>query len=198
VLLFGRKLVPQWAHALSAVMVALGTVLSPFWILAVNSWMQTPAGYELVNGLFFRTSMFAVIFTPSFPYRLAHTVTAFLVTTAFVILAVGAYYLMQRRSVNESKIMMRMSLLFLAVVVPLQIVIGDLHGLNSLKYQPAKVAAMEGLWETGRGVPASIFAIPNQEAERNHLDIAIPKLASWYLTHDINGEVKGLKEWPKD
>jgi cytochrome d ubiquinol oxidase subunit I len=198
ILLFGRKLVPQWAHAFSAVMVALGTVLSSFWILAVNSWMQTPAGYEIIDGRFFPTSMFDVIFTPSFPYRLAHTVTAFLVTTAFVILATGAYYLRRNRSPAESKIMMRMSLLFLAATVPLQIVIGDLHGLNTLQHQPAKVAAMEGLWETGRGVAASLFAIPDAEAEMNHFEIAIPKLASWYLTHDINGEVKGLKEWPKE
>lgn len=198
VLLFGRKLVPQWAHALAAVMVALGTVLSSFWILAVNSWMQTPAGHEVVDGRFFPTSMFAVIFTPSFPYRLAHTVTAFLVTTAFVILAIGAYYLRQNRSVSESRIMMRMSLLFLTIMVPLQILIGDLHGLNSLKYQPAKVAAMEGLWETGRGVAASIFAIPDQAAEKNHFEVAIPKLASLYLTHDIDGEVKGLKEWVRE
>ncbi|MDQ9170773.1 cytochrome ubiquinol oxidase subunit I [Oxalobacteraceae bacterium R-40] len=198
VLLFGRKLVPQWAHALSAVMVALGTVMSSFWILAVNSWMQTPAGFEINDGRFFPTSMFEIIFTPSFPYRLTHTVSAFLVTTAFVILAVGAYYLRRNRSVEESRIMVRMSLLFLAIMVPLQIVIGDLHGLNSLKHQPAKVAAMEGLWETGRGVAASLFAIPDQEAEKNHFEIAIPKLASLYLTHEWDGEVKGLKEWAKE
>jgi cytochrome bd ubiquinol oxidase subunit I len=198
VLLFGRKLVPQWAHALSALMVALGTVLSSFWILAVNSWMQTPAGYEMIDGRFSPTSMLAVIFTPSFPYRLVHTVTAFLVTTAFVILAVGAYYLKHGRAVSESRIMMRMSLLFLAAMVPLQVVVGDLHGLNSLEHQPAKVAAMEGLWETGKGVSASLFAIPDQQAETNHWEVAIPRLGSLYLTHDINGEVKGLKEWPKE
>lgn len=198
VLLFGRKLVPPWAHALSAVMVALGTVMSSFWILAVNSWMQTPQGFEIIDGRFFPTSMFEVIFTPSFPYRLAHTVSAFLVTTGFVILAVGAYYLRHNRSLEESRIMIRMSLLFLAAMVPLQIFLGDLHGLNSLKYQPAKVAAMEGLWETGRGVSASIFAIPDQEAEKNHYEIAIPKLASLYLTHEWDGEVKGLKEWQKE
>lgn len=197
VLLFGRKLVPQWAHALSAVMVAFGTVLSSFWILAVNSWMQTPEGYTIADGRFTPTSMFAVIFTPSFPYRLVHTLTAFLVTTAFVILAVGAYYLLRNRAVAESRVMMRMSIQFLVVMVPLQIVFGDLHGLNSLKYQPAKVAAMEGLWETGRGVPASIFAIPDEQEERNHAEIAIPRLGSLYLTHSFDGEVRGLKEWPR-
>jgi cytochrome bd ubiquinol oxidase subunit I len=197
VLLFGRKLVPQWAHALSAVLVALGTVLSSFWILAVNSWMQTPAGFEIVDGRFFPLSLSAVIFTPSFPYRLAHTVSAFLITTAFVILAVGAYYIRRKTALAESRVMMRMSLLFLALFVPLQIVLGDLHGLNTLQHQPAKVAAMEGLWETGRGVAASLFAIPDEQAETNQVDLAIPKLASLYLTHDANGEVKGLKAWPR-
>jgi cytochrome d ubiquinol oxidase subunit I len=197
VLLFGRKLVPQWAHALSAILVALGTVMSSFWILAVNSWMQTPAGYTMADGRFFPVSMSAVIFTPSFPYRLAHTVSAFLITTAFVILAVGAYYLRRGMAVAESRIMMRMSLLFLAGFVPLQIVLGDLHGLNSLQHQPAKVAAMEGLWETQRGVAASLFAIPDADAEMNHFEVSIPKLASLYLTHDIDGEVKGLKSWPR-
>ncbi len=197
VLLFGRKLVPQWAHALSAVLVALGTVLSSFWILAVNSWMQTPAGFEIVDGRFFPLSLSAVIFTPSFPYRLAHTVSAFLITTAFVILAAGAYYIRRRMALDESRIMMRMSLLFLALFVPLQIVLGDLHGLNTLQHQPAKVAAMEGIWETQRGVGASLFAIPDATNEKNHFEVAIPKLASLYLTHDWNGEVKGLKEWPR-
>ena len=198
VLLFGRRLVPQWAHVLSAVMVALGTLLSSFWILAVNSWMQTPRGFEIIDGRYFPTSMMAVIFTPSFPYRLAHTVTAFLVTTALVILGVGAWYLRHGRAPEESRIMVRMSLAFLAIMVPLQILIGDLHGINSLEHQPAKVAAMEGLWETRTRVPASLFAIPDQQAEKNHIEIAIPALASLYLTHDINGEVKGLKEWKKE
>jgi cytochrome bd ubiquinol oxidase subunit I len=198
VLLFGRNLVPQWAHVLSAVMIAIGTVMSSFWILAVNSWMQTPQGFEIIDGKYMPTSMFDIIFTPSFPYRLTHTVIAFLVTTAFVILGVGAYYLRHSRFPAESKIMMRMSLAFLGIMVPLQILVGDLHGLNTLEHQPVKVAAMEGLWETGRGVPASIFAIPDEEAEKNHFDIAIPKFASLYLTHEWDGEVKGLKDWPKE
>ncbi|NEX63943.1 cytochrome ubiquinol oxidase subunit I [Noviherbaspirillum galbum] len=198
VLLFGRKLVPQWAHALSAVLVALGTLMSSFWILAVNSWMHTPRGYEVVDGRYFPVSMMDVIFTPSFPYRLTHTVSAFLITTAFVILGVGAHYLRQGKFPDESKIMVRMSLAFLAFMVPFQIAAGDMHGLNTLEHQPAKVAAMEGLWETQRGVPASIFAIPDEAAETNHFEIAIPKLASIYLTHDINGEVKGLKAFPRE
>ena len=198
VLLFGRKLVPQWAHVFAALMVALGTLLSSFWILAVNSWMQTPAGHEQVNGRFFPVDMFAVIFSPSFPYRLTHTVIAFVVTTAFVVLGVGAMYLRQQRHPSESRVMVRMSLFFLTVMVPLQILVGDLHGINTLEHQPAKLAAMEGLWDTGRGIPASLFAIPDAQAETNRFEIAIPKLGSLYLTHDWNGEVKGLKAWPPE
>ncbi|AKJ30279.1 cytochrome ubiquinol oxidase subunit I [Caldimonas brevitalea] len=197
ILLFGRKLVPQWAHVVSALMVALGTLMSSFWILAVNSWMQTPRGHEVVDGRFVPLDMWAVIFTPSFPYRLTHTVVAFLVTTGFVILAVGAGYLRHGRHVDESRVMVKMSLAFLSVMVPLQVVVGDLHGLNTLEHQPAKVAAMEGLWETQRRVPASLFAIPDAEAETNHFEIAIPALGSLYLTHEWDGEVKGLKHWRK-
>ncbi len=198
VLLFGRKLVPQWAHVLAAVMVALGTVLSSFWILAVNSWMQTPVGFEVVDGRYFPTDLLEVIFSPSFPYRLVHTVTAFVVTTGFVVLAVGAYYLRRRRFVDESRIMVRMALFFLAVMVPLQIVVGDLHGLNTLEHQPAKLAAMEGLWETRTHVPASLFALPDAQAETNRYEIAIPALGSLYLTHSWDGEVKGLKDFPRE
>ena len=198
ILLFGRKLVPQWAHVFAAVMVALGTLLSSFWILAVNSWMQTPRGHEIVDGRFVPIDMLSVMFTPSFPYRLSHTVVAFLVTTALVILAVAAGYLRQRRHLAESRVMLKMSLGFLSVTVPLQILIGDLHGLNTLEHQPAKVAAMEGLWETQRRVPASLFAVPDEQAEANRFEIAIPALGSLYLTHEWDGEGKGLKEWPRE
>jgi cytochrome d ubiquinol oxidase subunit I len=198
VLLFGRKLVPQLAHAASAVMVAFGTLISSFWILAVNSWMQTPAGFQYIDGRYFPTSMFAVIFTPSFPYRLVHTVTAFVVTAAFMIMGLGAMYLRQGRFIAESRVMVRMSIIFLAIMVPVQVIVGDLHGLNTLEHQPAKLAAMEGLWETGRGVSASLFAIPDQAEERNRFEIAIPTLGSIYLTHDPNGEVRGLKDFPAE
>lgn len=197
VLLFGRKLVPQWVHALSAAFVALGTLMSSFWIIAVNSWMQTPSGYRIIDGKFVPDSMTAIIFNPSFPYRLSHTVSAFLVTTAFVVLGTGAHYLLQGRSRDESRVMVKMSLFFLAAMVPLQIVLGDAHGLNTLAHQPAKIAAMEGLWDTGRRVPAILFAIPDDDAEKNRFEIAIPDLASLYLTHDPNGLVHGLKDWPR-
>lgn len=198
VLLFGRKLVPQWAHVLSALMVALGTLLSSFWILAANSWMQTPAGHELIDGRFHSVDMISVIFTPSFPYRLAHTVVAFMITTGFVVLGVAAGYLLRGRHVAESKVMVRMSLVFLTVMVPLQIVLGDLHGINTLRHQPAKLAAMEGLWESTTHVPLSLFAIPDEQAETNRFELAIPAVGSLYLTHGFDVEVQGLKAFPAD
>ncbi|CAM2154202.1 cytochrome bd ubiquinol oxidase subunit I [Pararobbsia alpina] len=198
VLLFGRKLVPQWVHVMAAVFVALGTLLSSFWILAVNSWMQTPAGVTLVDGRFVPTDLWAMIFSPSLPYRLVHTVLAFVVTTGFVVLATGAYYLRHGRAIEESRVMVKMSLFFLIVTVPAQMVAGDAHGLNTLKHQPVKIAAMEGLWETQSRVPANLFSFPDQAEERNHFEISIPVLGSLYLTHDPNGVVRGLKDFPPE
>ncbi|WP_248320133.1 cytochrome ubiquinol oxidase subunit I [Caballeronia sp. Sq4a] len=199
VLLFGRKLVPQWAHVMSALFVALGTLISSFWILAVNSWMQTPQGYRLMpDGRFEVVSFFDVIFSPSFPFRLSHTVSAFLVTTAFVILGVGAMYMRQGRAIEESRVMLKMSLIFLIIMVPVQMVLGDAHGLNTLKHQPAKLAAMEALWDSGSRVPANLFSIPDQDEERNHFEISVPVLGSIYLTHDPNGYVRGLKDFPRE
>jgi cytochrome bd ubiquinol oxidase subunit I len=144
VLLFGRRLVPPWAHSVAALMVAGGTLLSAFWILAANSWMQTPAGHELMDGRFFPRDWLAIIFSPSFPYRLAHTVVAFYVTTGFVVLGVAAYLLRGGRFVVEGRTMLSMTLWLLSVLVPLQILLGDQHGLNTLEHQPAKLAANEG------------------------------------------------------
>jgi cytochrome d ubiquinol oxidase subunit I len=197
ILLFGRKLVPQWAHFASAVIVAAGTLLSAFWILAANSWMQTPAGFEVVNGEFVPTSWMAVIFNPSFPYRLAHTVIAVYLTTAFTVIGVAAWYLRHGRHAEESRVMIAMGVLLASVLVPLQIVAGDLHGLNTLEHQPQKVAAMEGIWEGGPGQPAVLFALPDEAQEKNHAEIAIPNLASFYLTHDWQGEIRGLKDFPR-
>lgn len=198
VLLFGRKLVAKPIYFFAALMVAFGTLLSSFWILAVNSWMQTPAGYEIIDGRFFPVDWWAIIFNPSFPYRLSHTVTAFYVTTALVIAGVGAFTIRRGRAVPEGRVMLSMALWLLTGLVPLQIVLGDLHGLNTGQYQPAKLAAMEGLWETGRGVPATLFALPDQTGERNNYELGIPKLGSLYLTHSLDGEVKGLKDFPPD
>jgi cytochrome d ubiquinol oxidase subunit I len=198
VLLFGRNLVPPTMHFVAALLVATGTLFSSFWILATNSWMQTPAGYEIIDGRFFPKDWWAIIFNPSFPYRLAHTVSAFYVTTAFVVLGVGAYTLRRGQFVGEGRMMLRLALFFLMIFAPLQVVLGDMHGLNTLAYQPAKLAAMEGLWDGGRGVPASIIGWPDQKAERTVGEIAIPALGSLYLTHSWDGEVKGLKDFPAD
>ncbi|MEZ5830961.1 MAG: cytochrome ubiquinol oxidase subunit I [Dongiaceae bacterium] len=198
VLLFGRKLVPPWAHFIAALMVAVGTLFSSFWILAANSWMQTPAGYEMVDGRFVPASWIEVIFNPSFPYRLAHTVVGFYVTTGFVVVGVAAYLLRGRRFMPEARTMLSMSLWLLSVLVPLQIVLGDEHGLNTLEYQPTKLAAIEARWDTARDVPLTLFAIPDEAAETNRFAIDVPKLGSLILTHSFDGEVRGLKEWPRE
>ena len=197
ILLFGRKLVPPWVHFASAVIVALGTLFSAFWILAANSWMHTPAGFELVDGRFLPTSWVEVIFSPSFPYRLAHTVTAVYLTTAFTVIGVAAWFLRRGRHLEESRVMIAMGVLLASLLVPLQIVIGDLHGLNTLEHQPQKLAAIEGIWESGTGQAAVLFAIPDEARERNRAEIAIPKLGSYYLTHDWEGHVHGLKNYPR-
>src|SRR5215475_12002427 len=198
VLLFGRKLVPPWAHFFAALMVALGTLFSSFWILSANSWMQTPAGHEIIDGRFFAKDWLEVIFNPSFPSRLAHTVTAFFITTGFVVIGVGAYLLRRGRFVEEGRTMLSMTLWLLTVLVPLQIIIGDHHGLNTREHQPAKLAAIEARWETGRGIPITLLAIPSEQAETNYLSIDIPYLGSLILTHEWDGEVKGLKDFPAD
>ena len=197
ILLFGRKRVPPWAHFLSAAMVAAGTLFSSFWILAANSWMQTPAGYETVDGRFVPADWLAAIFNPSFPYRLVHTVTGFYLTTAFAVLGVTAWHLKRGRHVAESRAVMNMTVTFIAIFVPIQIAAGDLHGINTLHHQPVKLAAMEGLWETRSHAPAVLFAVPDEQAERNRMELAIPTLASIYLGHSPDAVIKGLKEAPR-
>ena len=198
ILLFGRKLVPRWAHFVSALMVAGGTLLSAFWILAANSWMQTPAGAEMRDGLFYPVSWLAIIFNPSFPYRFGHTVVAFYVTTGFVVVGVAAHFLLRRRFMYEARAMLSATLWLLTILVPLQIFIGDEHGENSFRYQPAKVAAIEAHWETRSRAPWVVFAWPDAEAEVNHFAIEIPLAGSLILTHDVNGVVRGLKDFPRD
>lgn len=198
VLLFGRKLVPPWAHFIAALMVATGTLLSAFWILAANSWMQTPQGYALVDGTFFPTSWIEIIFNPSFPYRFAHMVVACFVTTGFVVLAVAAYLMRQGRYVEEGRKMLSMTFKLLTILVPLQMVIGDQHGLNTREYQPAKLAAIEAHWETGSGIPLILFALPDQAGEKNRAVIEVPLLGSLILTHSLDGTVQGLKDFPAD
>jgi len=198
VLLFGRSLVPRWMHFFAALMVDSGTLLSSFWILAANSWMQTPAGYEMIDGRFFPKDWSQIIFNPSFPFRLAHTVVGFYVTTAFVVVGVAAWLLRNGRAVTEARAMLSTTLWLLLALVPLQVLLGDLHGLNTREYQPAKLAAIEARWETGSRVPLTLFAIPDQNREMNHLAVEIPVLGSLILTHDANGKIRGLKEWPRD
>jgi cytochrome d ubiquinol oxidase subunit I len=198
VLLFGRKLVPQWAHFTAALMVAVGTLFSSFWILAANSWMQTPVGYEIVDGRFVPRDWIEILFNPSFPYRLAHTVTAFYVTTAFAVVSIAAWLLRSGRFLPEARIMMSMTLWLLSVLVPLQVLIGDLHGLNTREHQPAKLAAIEARWETARAVPLTLFAIPDEANETNRFAVDVPYLGSIILTHSLDGEIKGLKDWPRE
>src|SRR3954468_2304919 len=198
VLLFGRKLVPPWAHFTAVLMVALGTLFSSFWILSANSWMQTPTGYEIIDGRFFAKDWLQVIFNPSFPVRLAHTLSAFFITTGFVVLGVGAYLLRRGKFAEEGRTMVSMTLWLLTVLVPLQVVIGDHHGLNTLAHQPAKLAAIEARWETGRGVPLTLFAIPDDKAELNRFAVDVPWLGSLILTRGLHGGVKGLKDFPAD
>jgi cytochrome d ubiquinol oxidase subunit I len=197
ILLFGRGRVPPKVHFFAATMVAIGMLLSTFWVISANSWMQTPAGYEIRDGIFFPTDWWAVVFNPSFPYRLAHMVTAAYLTTAFAVMGVSAWYLLRGRNTDTARVSLSMGLWLVLFLAPLQVVIGDMHGLNTLEHQPAKVAAMEANWETQERMPLILFAIPDPENERNRLEIAIPALGSLILTHDWNGEVKGLKEWAK-
>lgn len=198
VLLFGRRLVPAWAHFFAALMVAGGTLLSSFWILSTNSWMQTPQGYKIVAGRFEPVDWFAIIFNPSFPYRLLHNVTAFYITTAFVVMGVGAWLLRRGRAADDSRMMIRMALDLLIIIVPLQIFLGDQHGLNTLEYQPAKLAAIEGRYDTAQPAPLTLFGIPDDAAATMRHAIDIPYLGSLILTHSWSGAIRGLKEWPAD
>ncbi|MHB8528744.1 MAG: cytochrome ubiquinol oxidase subunit I [Caulobacteraceae bacterium] len=198
ILLFGRKLVPAWTHFFAALMVAAGTLFSSFWILAANSWMQTPAGYRLVGGRFFPVDWTKIVFNPSFPYRLAHTLVGFYITAGFVVVGVAAWLIRTGKAGAEGRTMLSATLWLLLALVPLQMLLGDAHGLNTLKYQPAKLAAIEARWQTGRRVPLTLFAIPDQTAEANRFSVDIPDLGSLILTHDPNGLIRGLKEWPRD
>ena len=199
VMLFGWNRVGPRLHFASTLIVATGTLISAFWILSANSWMQTPVGFRSgSNGLLYPTNWIEVIFNPSFPYRFAHMVTAAYLTTAFSVAGVGGYYLWRNRNRKHARLMIGMAMIMAIFVGPMQLIIGDQHGLNTLEHQPAKVAAMEGLWETQRGVPLKLFGWPDQEAETTRFSIEIPKLSSLILTHELDGEVMGLKEWPPE
>lgn len=192
VMLFGRDRVPVWLHTLAASLVAIGTTASAFWILALNSWMQTPQGFEIIDGEFHATDWFAIIFNPSFPYRLAHMLLASGLTAAFLIAGLSAFQLLRNARHEPGRQMLKRSLVVAAVLTPIQIFVGDLHGLNTLEHQPAKVAAIEAIWKTGDGVPLVLFAVPNERERRNDFAIEIPKGASLILRHDAEATLQGL------
>ena len=198
IMLFGWKRVPPNLHVLSAVLVAIGTSLSAFWILSANSWMQTPAGHEIRDGIVYPVDWIAVIFNPSFPYRFAHMFTAAYLTTSLVVLAVGCRYLAAGRFTEEAKTMLRMGLGMVAILTPLQMYIGDAHGLNTAKYQPEKVAAIEAHWDGSEPGDLILFAWPNEQEEKNDFVVAIPDLASLLITHRLDGLFAGLKDFPRD
>ena len=195
IMLFGHARVSRRMHTLATALVAGGTTLSAFWILALNSWMHTPAGFEMRDGQAHVTDWLAVIFNPSLPYRFTHMLLASGLTAAFLIAGVSAYRWLRNDRTAEVRAALRTGLTLAALLIPVQIVVGDLHGLNTLQHQPAKLAAMEGLWETQRGAPAVLFALPSEAERRNRLEIAIPKLGSLYLVHQWDGEVRGLNDF---
>jgi cytochrome d ubiquinol oxidase subunit I len=201
VMLFGWQRVGPGLHFFATVMVAIGTLVSATWILASNSWMQTPQGYEIINGRVVPTDWLAVIFNPSFPYRLAHMGVAAFLATALIVGASGAWHLLRGRDTPAIRTMTSMAMWMLLLVAPIQAVIGDFHGLNTLKYQPAKIAAIEGHWENkpGEGVPLTLVGWPDMTRELNHFAIEVPHLGSLILTHTWDGQFRGLKDFtPQD
>lgn len=195
IMLFGRNRVSNRVHLLSSFLVAIGTTLSAFWILSLNSWMQTPTGYYLENGVVMVDSWMEVIFNPSFPYRFFHMLIASMLTSAFLIAGVSAWRALHDVDGPATWRVMRTGVLLAAVMAPLQIFVGDLHGINTLEHQPAKIAAMEAVWETGREVPFTVVALPDEETRSNRWALEIPYGASLILTHSLDGEVKGLDDF---
>ena len=192
IMLFGRGRVSERVHTWATFLVAFGTTMSAFWILALNSWMHTPTGFEMIDGKAHVTSWFEVIFNPSFPYRFSHMMIASGLTVAFLLAGVSAFRWLKNDRGLAVNAALRTGIYMAAFMIPVQILVGDMHGVNTLEHQPAKIAAMEGIWKTQRGAPAVLFALPDAATQTNRYEIAIPKLASAYLTHDWNGEVKGI------
>jgi cytochrome d ubiquinol oxidase subunit I len=192
IMLFGRKRVSPGVHMFSTLMVAAGTTLSAFWILSLNSWMQTPTGYEIVDGRFHATSWIEVIFNPSFPYRFVHMMLASALTAAFLIAGLSAWQVLRGVATAGTRDALRAGVIAAAVAIPLQIFAGDLHGLNTLEHQPAKIAAIEGIWRTGKGVALTLFGWPDEAQGRTHFALEVPRLGSIILAHDPDAELKGL------
>ena len=195
IMLFGINRVSPRVHTLATLLVAVGTSLSAFWILALNSWMQTPAGFEMRDGAAFPVSWWDIIFNPSMPYRVAHMMLASGLTAAFLIAGISAYRLLRGDHKPAPRLALKTAIYAAAVLIPLQVLVGDLHGLNTLQHQPAKIAAIEAIWETEAGVPLTLFAVPDETARANHFALEIPKAGSFILTHDWNGEVRGLNDF---
>ncbi len=198
VMLFGSNRVGRKLHFFSTVMVAVGTMISGFWILSVNSWMQTPAGY-LINeaGQFIADDWWQVVFNPSFPYRFVHMMLAAFLSTAFLVGGVAAWHLLKDKTNSAAKLMFSMAMWMALIVAPIQIVAGDLHGLNTLEHQPMKIAAMEGHFESQHGAPLILFGFPDMEEKTVHAKVAVPKLGSLILTHDPDGYLPGLDAYPE-
>ncbi|GBL03306.1 cytochrome ubiquinol oxidase subunit I [Glaciecola sp. KUL10] len=195
IMLFGFTRVPGWLHTTATFLVAFGTTMSAFWILVLNSWMQTPVGFELRDGVVHATDWFAIIFNPSFPYRFTHMLMASALTVCFLVAGISAYRIYRGDNKKAPRLTLKTALFSAALLAPLQAFVGDLHGLNTLEHQPQKVAAMEGIWETQKGADMLLFAIPDEENRENKFEIGIPKLASLILTHDLNGELQGLNDF---
>ncbi len=200
VMLFGMNRVGPGLHFFSTIAVAVGTLISATWILASNSWMHTPQGHEIINGVVVPVDWFRVIFNPSFPYRLVHMVTAAFLATALVVGGSAAWHLLRGRDNERIRVMMSMAMWMVLFTAPLQLFIGDLHGLNTLKHQPAKIAAMEGHWENqpGEGVPLILFGVPDMAAETTRYKLEIPRLGSLILTHSLDGTIPALKDFPPE
>ncbi len=195
VMLFGAKRVSPLVHTVATFLVAFGTSLSAFWIIVLNSWMQTPQGFKMVDGKAYAVDWLAIVFNPSMPYRFWHMMLASFLTVSFLLAGISAYRYLRNSQSSANLMVMKLSLTVAMVLIPFQIMLGDMHGLNTLQHQPAKLAAMEGIWEGGSGVPAVIFAVPDQKTRSNQYEISVPKLASLYLTHSLDGEVKGLNDF---
>ena len=196
IMLFGFSRVPNWLHTLATFLVAFGTTLSTFWIIVLNSWMHTPQGFEMIDGVAHATDWWAIVFNPSMPYRLAHMLLASGLTVAFLIAGVSAFRWLKGDRKESVRSSMRVGLGFAALLIPVQILAGDLHGLNTLEHQPAKVAAMEGNWsDTDGNTPLVLFALPDEAARENRFEIAIPNLASIILKHDAEGAIPALDEF---
>jgi cytochrome d ubiquinol oxidase subunit I len=195
IMLFGFSKVPNWLHSLATFLVAFGTTMSAFWILVLNSWMHTPAGFELRDGVAHATDWWAIIFNPSMPYRLAHMLMASGLTVAFLILGLSAFRWLRGDRGADVRAVFKTGAWLAALLIPAQIYMGDMHGLNTLKYQPQKVAAMEGNWDTQSNVPLLLFALPDEDARENRFEVAVPNLASIILTHKADGVVPGLNDF---